>query len=394
MTQTMDRELPIQPPTRPWRIAIVSPYDFAYPGGVTSHVSNLEKELSRRGHEITIAAPSSRPLESSDHQHFVPIGRPIPIPTAGSIARISLSVTLGKKVRPLLEREQFDIIHIHEPLAPTLPLTFLRLARDAALVGTFHAYASRKRTLGASRFLLKRWAPRLHERIAVSEAARDFVTRYFPGDYSIIPNGVDVDRFGGKLPPLDQFNDGKLNILFQGRMEKRKGFPHLLRAYAQLKWQFPNCRLLVVGPGNVDRDSARVIAERGLQDVHFLGYVSDEDLPRYYQAADIFCSPATGDESQGIVLLQAMAAGAPIVASSIPGYRTVVTDDVDGLLIDPWNAEGFANTLLRLLQDEALRRKLGAAGQAKAPRYHWERVTTEILEVYERAIARKRESIA
>lgn len=394
MTQAIDRKWPTQAPTRPWRIAIVSPYDFAYPGGVTSHVSNLEKELCRRGHQVTIAAPSSRPLEPSDHQHFVPIGRPIPIPTAGSIARITLSMTLGRKVRPLIEREQFDIIHIHEPLAPTLPLTFLRLARDAALVGTFHAYASRKRTLGASRFFLKRWAPRLHERIAVSEAARDFVTRYFPGDYTIIPNGVDVNRFGGALPPLEQFDDGKLNILFQGRMEKRKGFPHLLRAYAQLKWQFPNCRLLVVGPGNIDRDSARVIAERGLQDVHFLGYVSDEDLPRYYQAADIFCSPATGDESQGIVLLQAMAAGAPVVASSIPGYRTVVTDGVDGLLIDPWNAESFTDTLLRLLQDEALRRKLGAAGLAKAPRYHWERVTSEILEVYERAIARKRESIA
>jgi phosphatidylinositol alpha-mannosyltransferase len=375
---------------RPLRVAIVSPYDFAYPGGVTSHVANLDEQLRRLGHQVTIVAPSSKSPDELGRPNLVPLGRPVPIPTNGSIARITVSLTLGKKVSPLLERERFDVIHLHEPLVPALPLTFLRLARDAALVGTFHTYASRKRALGASRILLNKWAKRLHMRVAVSVPARDFVTRYFPGEYEIIPNGVDVDHFSKEAPPLPDFQDGKLNILFVGRMEKRKGLPHLLRAYAQAKWQFPDCRLMVVSPSpSLDRESARIIAERGLKDVHLLGYVPYAELPRYYRTADIFCSPATGEESQGIVLLEAMAAGRAIVASSIPGYKSVVTHGADGLLVNPRNELEFADTLLELLRNADLRGRLGAAAQEKAPRYRWETVASEILAVYRQAIAKR-----
>ncbi len=374
--------------SRPLRVALVSPYDFAYPGGVTNHITGLSDELRRRGHDVTIVAPSSRPIDDLDADNLAVIGRPIPVPTAGSIARITLSLTLGKHVRPLLEQGNFDVIHLHEPMTPTLPLTFLRLAAGPALVGTFHAYAERRRALWASRFLLQRWARLLDARIAVTEPARQFANRYFPGEYTIIPNGVDTDVYA-QASPMPTYQDGRLNILFQGRMEKRKGFPHMLRAYAQVRWQFPECRLLVVGPGNMDRESARVIGERGLEDVHFVGYASKEELPRYYRTADVFCSPALGNESMGIVLIQAMAAGRAVVASDIAGHRSVITDGHNGLLADPKDEQAFAETLIRLLRDTGLRSTIANTGSETVRRYQWSVVADAVLEVYHRALERR-----
>jgi len=237
--------------------------------------------------------------------------------------------------------------------------------------------------------MLRRWAKRLDQRIAVSEAAHEYIQRYFPADYDIIPNGVDVKYFSKRSKFPKEFNDGKLNILFQGRMEKRKGFPHLLKAYSHVKWEYPNCRLLVVGPGNIDRESAQVISERGLKDVHFVGFVSDEELPKYYQMADIYCSPATGDESQGIVLLQSMAAGTPILASSIPGYRTVIDDNQDGLLIDPWDEREFSSKMIMLLKNKDLRQRLSTRAKDTVKKYDWNVVTDQIEEKYRKALSLK-----
>ncbi|MBI4235763.1 MAG: glycosyltransferase family 4 protein [Chloroflexi bacterium] len=392
MTSALDRDAPGVEPPRRLKIALVSAYDFAYPGGASIHVSHLDEELRRRGHQVTIVAPSSQSPEALGRPNLVRLGRPVPIPASGSIARVALSLTLSSKVRALLEKERFDVVHLHEPFVSTLPVTFLRLLRDEVAVATFHAYARRKRAYGLSRFLLDRWARRLGARIAVSGPARDYASRYFPGDYRIIPNGVDVDYFAQEIAPLEQFQDGKLNILFLGRLEKRKGLHYLLRAYAQAKWQFPECRLLIAGPGELDKESTRTIAERGLQDVHLLGPVSDVEKPRYYRTADIYCSPATGDESFGMVLLEAMAAGKAIVASPIPGYASVVEDGAQGLLVDPRDEAAFAATLLRLLGDRDLRERMGAAGRARVPRYRWERVTDEIMTVYESLLACQRAS--
>ena len=170
-------------------------------------------------------------------------------------------------------------------------------------------------------------------------------------------------------------------------MEARKGFSHLLRAYAQLKWKLPEARLTVVSPDKVNKEGARIIAERGLEDIHMAGYVTDEELAGHYRAADVFCSPATGAESQGIVLLEAMAAGVPVAASRIPGYQSVITDGVDGVLVDPKDETGFADALASLLRDRPRRERLARAGREKVERYRWERVTSEILNVYRAAIA-------
>ena len=249
-------------------------------------------------------------------------------------------------------------------------------------MGTFHAFHGSSRVYWLSKHMLRRSHDRLDGRIAVSSPALGFVSKHFPGDYRVIPNGIEFNRFSKPARPLRDFQDGKLNILFVGRLEKRKGLRYLLGAYGKLKWKHPNTRLIVVGPGNPEPEAYRFIAERNIEDVVLVGGVSYEDLPRYYQAADIFCSPATGKESFGIVLLEAMAAGKPIVATNIEGYASVMSHREEGLLVPPKSEEALEEALNTLLADSALREEMGARGTQKAPHYDWERVTARIIEYY------------
>ena len=282
-------------------------------------MAQLARELGRLGHEVQVLAPHSPSRDSAEAEQFIPLGRSVPLPSGGSTARVSLSWWLYPKIRAVLRREQFDIVHLHEPLAPILPLCVLEFSH-AVNVGTFHASYSHQRLYTLTHPIIKRWQRRLHGAIAVSPAARRYVHQAFPGDYKIIPNGIDVDHFAENADPWPKYRDGKTNILFVGRLEKRKGLRYLLEAYSKLKWDYPDTRLLVVGPGLPDEGSFEVIGARSLQDVELIGGVSYEELPRYYASADIFCSPATGAESFGIVLLEAMAAGE---TGSGFGYRGV-----------------------------------------------------------------------
>ena len=363
------------------KIAMVSPYDFTWPGGVTAHVSQLARALGRFGHEVQVLAPHSPSREYQDAELFVPLGRSVPLPSGGSIARVSLSWWLYPKVRALLEREKFDIIHLHEPMAPILPLCVLEFSKSVN-VGTFHACYARQHLYRVTHPIIKRWQQRLHGNIAVSPAARRYVNNTFPGDYEIIPNGIDYDHFATNVAPLPQYQDGKLNILFVGRLEKRKGLRYLLEAYGKLKWDQPDIRLIVVGPGNPDKESYRIISSQNLQDVEFVGRVSYEDLPRYYASADIFCSPATGAESFGIVLLEAMAAGKPVVASDIEGFRGIVTDGEQGLLVPKKDSDALAGALLLLCQDSELRQRLGGRGNRWAQDFRWELVASRVEDYY------------
>ena len=364
------------------KIALVSPYDFAYPGGVVIHVEQLAQEFIRQGHEVWIIAPSSQPADDMPFERFVRLGVPVPVPAGGSVARLSLSPWLLRSVRELLEREQFDVIHLHEPLTPLLPWFVLHCSRTIN-VGTFHAYHGRSHIYPWAAPPLRRWHRKLHGRIAVSPLAKMFVERHFPGDYQIIPNGIDLSRHQEDVEPFPQYLDGKINILFVGRMEKRKGLKYLLMAYSRLKWQFDNIRLLVVGPGTPDKDSYQVLGEHALQDVEFLGGVSQEDLARYYKTADIFCSPATGKESFGIVLLEAMASGTPIVASRLEGFATVMEDGIQGLMAPPKDDEALADALRQMIQSPTMRAAMGALGERRAYEFRWERVAAQVLEYYE-----------
>ncbi|TMF02321.1 MAG: glycosyltransferase family 4 protein [Chloroflexi bacterium] len=321
------------------KLALVSPYDFAYPGGVTEHVAHLAEQFSARGHEVHIVAPSSDDetepfvaLDAPVHR----IGRVVSIPANGSVARITLSLRSYLQAKRLLQEQQFDLIHLHEPMMPALPLTVLRHS-SSANIGTFHAFRNTPLTYFYGKPILRPFFRKLHGHIAVSSAARDFVGEYFPADYRVIPNGIDFPRFNARHPRLEQLSDGRPTVLFVGRLEKRKGLKFLLRAWPMVLERQPNARLVVVGRGRPLEGYRRFAARQGwsASDVLFAGYVPAEDLPRYYQSSDVFCAPNTGQESFGIVLLEAMAAGAPIVASDIPGYRDVVSDGEQGLLVEP-----------------------------------------------------------
>jgi len=372
------------------KIALVSPYDFAYPGGVVNHISALERHFTKMGHQVKIIAPASKVVPNLGDR-FIPIGKPRPIPASGSIARITISLRLASKIKEVLARENFDIIHLHEPFMPMLCSAVLRFSNKAATVGTFHACHGSPGYGFArpiSTMVLKRRKRKLIGKIAVSKPARDFVIKYVPGYYNIIPNGIDVEHFSANLSPIDKFCDGKLNILFVGRLEQRKGLPYLLKAYKEIKIENPNCRLIVVGPGSRYRKIyERLVKHRGLQDVVFVGYVSYDELPRYYKTADIYCSPATGRESFGIVLLEAMAVGKPVVASSIEGYANVVTHGVDGFLVPPKDAKQLAQALLALMSDEPLRQQMGAKGMLKAKEHSWENISHRVLNYYTRILS-------
>jgi len=367
------------------KIAMVCPYDFTWPGGVTAHVEQLARELGRLGHEVQVLAPHSPSREVPDIEQFIPLGRSVPLPSGGSIARVCLSWWLLPKVRDLLRREAFDIIHLHEPMAPILPLCVLEFSKSVN-IGTFHASYSHQRLYTLTHPIIKRWHKRLHGGIAVSPAAFRYVNKAFPADYKIIPNGIDVDHFANHPDPWPQFQDGKTNILFVGRLEKRKGLKYLLEAYSKLKWDLPDIRLIVVGPGQPDRDSYRILGARSLRDVEFVGKVSYDDLARYYATADIFCSPATGAESFGIVLLEAMAAGKPVVASAIEGYDGILTHNKEGLLFPPKDAEALSEALAQLIENPELARRLGASGRQTVEKYRWSVVAAQVVDYYENCL--------
>jgi phosphatidylinositol alpha-mannosyltransferase len=262
-------------------------------------------------------------------------------------------------------------------------------------VGTFHAYReSPSFAYSYARPIFCHVINGLDERIAVSPAARDYISAYFPGPYRIIPNGVDVTIFGNAtLPPLPQFSDG-FNILFVGRLEPRKGFRYLMKAYARVKTALPQSRLLVVGPYSVaDRlPFERELRRLGLSGIHFIGYVPDEELARYYQCSQILCAPSTGFESFGMVLLEAMAAGTPIIASDIDGYCSVVKHQREGLLVPPKDVIALGDALIYLLQQPELRREMGQRGQATAARYTWDQIADQVLDCYHETLEQKQET--
>ena len=367
------------------KVGLVSPYDYSHPGGVTEHIRHLAKWLDQLGHEVRTFAPSSRSGIEHEVPHFYRIGRPIPIPVNRSVARITLSFHLADRVNEILDRERFDVLHFHEPLMPALPLTMLRLS-PAANVGTFHAFARSNVGYYYGRAIFKHYLERLHAMIAVSEPAREFVRQYFPSaPLRVIPNGVDVDTFKPGLAPIRHLRDDAVNVLFVGRLEPRKGLRDLLRGYQYMKARVPNSRLIIVGDGPQRPRVESFISSHRIEDVVMAGYVPQPVLPRYYASADIFCAPATGRESFGIVLLEAMASGLPVVATEIPGYLSVVSPGRDAVTVRPkgWAELGAALTLLAL--DEQLRRRMGEAGLEKARRYSWREVAIRVIEVYQQA---------
>jgi phosphatidylinositol alpha-mannosyltransferase len=366
------------------KLALSSPYDTAHPGGVFEHIGHLRAEFLRRGHDVTILAPRGRKGGLEVREGFYGIGRTVPIPANGSTVRVTFDVTLYNAVKTLLRREQFDVIHLHEPLIPVLPYLVL-LNSHSVNVATFHAFRASSPWYTAFKPYMSFMMSRLDARIAVSEPARDFVSQYFQGPYDIVPNGIDVARFRD-VEPFPWADDGTPRILFVGRFnEPRKGFKYLLRAMPLVHEQFPNARLMVVGRANPEKFEG-LMERYDVRNVDFVGQASASDLPRYYASCDVFCAPSTSGESFGIVLLEAMASGRPVVAGDIPGYRSVMTNGREGLLAAPKNPQSLALAIVRLLSDAPLRERMSEAGLETARNYDWPEIATRVLAVYERAM--------
>jgi len=342
------------------------------------HVRQLAASLTSRGHDTLVLAPGHRPSNDPGVQI---VGRPVRVPFNGSVAPICPDPWSRSRIGRALAGFRPDVVHAHEPFAPSTSM-FAVLTRAAPVVATFHAYAERSAGLALFSPLLRHVWNRVAVRLAVSDAAASFAGRHFEGTIRVVPNGVDVELFAGAVPA--ELPAGR-RLLFVNRLEPRKGFAVALRAFDLLLRDDPDLLLVVAGDGP-ERGALEQLRPEQRTKVIMLGNVSHRDLPPYHAAADVFLGPATGGESFGIVLVEAMAAGLPVVASDIPGYREVVRGDIDGLLVPPEDPVALAAAVRRVLADPALADRLRVSARARADRYRWETVAAEVEAAYGRAL--------
>jgi phosphatidylinositol alpha-mannosyltransferase len=393
------------------RIALVSPYSWTYPGGVTRHIEALSAELEAKGHEPHILAPfdpddalsrrlhrGARPQRVEPPENFVALGRTIGIPANGAVSNLTGTPHSVYAIRHALRTGGYDVAHIHEPIVPLVGFDALMSSGDLPLVGTFHTYSENPVSNGIGAVVMggRRRMNRLHVRIAVSEAAAWTAKRFYGGRYRVVPNGVRLDPIGvgllgAGLPsrsapgePVPDIPGGAepLRILFIGQAVERKGLPVLLRAFEALRDHVP-ATLTLVGA------SAAEIAPMLLDDrgVRALGKISDEEKHAELARAEVLCAPSLRGESFGMVLTEAFAASTPVVASDIPGYRDVARDGVDGLLVPPGDALALAEALRAMALEPARRAAMATAARERAERFSWAHVAEEVADCYEQAIA-------
>ncbi len=364
------------------RIGLVCPYSFDIPGGVQYHVRDLAEILIQRGHQVSVLAPADED-NAALPSYLVPAGRAVPVRYNGSVARLNFGVMTNAKVTAWLDRGRFDLIHIHEPITPSVGALAL-WAAECPIVATFHTSNIRSRAMQVSFPFFRPSLEKIRGRIAVSEDARRTVTTHFGGDAVVIPNGVYVHAFDAAEPvPEWQGRPGAPTIAFLGRMqEPRKGLPVLAAALPMVLQQEPGLRLLVAGPGDADevrKDLPREVAAA----TEFLGAVDDVTKARLLRSVDVYIAPNTGGESFGIILIEAMSAGAAVLASDIPAFSRVLDQGAAGARFANEDPADLARQLLALLRDPVERGRLAAAGRARADLFDWSVVADRITLVYE-----------
>ena len=364
------------------RIGLVCPYRWDVPGGVQYHVRDLAETLRGLGHHVEVLTPAERE-ESLTDPWLTYAGRTVPVPYNGSMASMQFGPVSAARVHRWLRDGHFDVVHVHDPASPSIGLLVCMIAKGP-IVATFHAATTRSRWLAAVGPVARPWLERISGRIAVSDFARRVQVEHLGGDAVIIPNGVHVAAFAGGpgLPGVARGVDGP-TIGFLGRYdEPRKGLPVLLEAMRTVVRGHPGARLLVAGRG--DPDALRAAVGEELQSsVALLGELSEADKGAFLRSVDLYCAPNLLGESFGVVLIEAMAAGAPIVASDLDAFARVLEDGAAGVLVPRGDSRALARALSDLLADPARRRALSAAGREAAASYDWQVVARRVLAVYE-----------
>jgi phosphatidylinositol alpha-mannosyltransferase len=355
------------------RVALVCPYSWSVPGGVQTHVSGLARELRRRGHEVETLAPADGPV---DEPGLLALGRTVAIPDNLSVTRVALTPASVVRTGRLVRRRGYDLVHLHEPMLPTACVTALYAAR-APVVATFHMLNVSELWYRLFAPAVRRSARRLAAKIAVSEQAKAFAAPFVPGPFRVIPNAIDVST--DALPYGSR--DGA-RIAFVGRPDPRKGLPVLLAAFARVPG---DVTLDLVGVTDADLLRHPQLPPAARARVRAHGRVGDDERRSLLADADVLCAPSLGGESFGVVLVEGMAAGLPVVASDIPGYRDVLPTSC-GRLVPPGDGGRLAAALTELLADAGVRRRLGEAGRREAARFDWGVVADQVLEVYGEAL--------
>ncbi len=372
------------------KVLFVSDVYYPYPGGISEHIHQLSRKLRDLGWETYILTTNFKEKVGFDEPPWVyRVGFPIKLPLNGSIAPVAFSPRINFYVKGIIRRKNFDIIHIHGQVAPTLPILALKFSRSVNVI-TFHA-AYRKNLLAKTfKPYIKGYFSMLDGFIAVSPAAIEPIVKHFgPIEYRIIPNGVDVDKFNPNKKPLSHLM-GYKNILFVGRPEPRKGLKYLIMAMPMVISKIPDARLIVVGSGPLITYYKSIVPSEIKGRVVFEGSVDSNMLPRYYRSADVFVSPATRSESFGMVLLEAMASGVPVVASRNEGYRYVVRDGENGLMCEPEDEVELAHKIIKVLTDDNLRRRLVENGLKTALRFKWDNIAREVGDYYDYLLKTKK----
>jgi phosphatidyl-myo-inositol alpha-mannosyltransferase len=368
------------------KVAVACPYAWDRHGGVQTHVRALARKLAERDHEVLVLAPNVGRTDPSEEGFRVArTGRAVPVPANGSVAPIAFGPRTASGVTSELDGFSPDVLHVHEPLVPSVSFLAVRTG-IAPAVGTFHAATEKSLGYRAARRVLEPMAQRLTLRTAVSPAARALVAQYFPGDYVLTPNGVDVARFERARARRTAASDNKKKILFLSRIEPRKGLQTLIQALATMRDL--DVSLEVVGTGPQER-ACRSLARTLLVETKFRSGMSDDEVAEAYAHADVFCAPGVGGESFGIVLLEAMAAGTPVICSDLPAFRAVAGDAA--IYAEPGNPSSLSAALRRVLGDTGSAERLRKSGAAVARRYDWDRLVGGVELAYEIAVDLRRE---
>ncbi|MEY4137233.1 MAG: hypothetical protein RL205_1361 [Actinomycetota bacterium] len=361
------------------RIGLVCPYAWDAPGGVRSHVADLAQTLISRGHDVSVLAPIDEGIEVPDW--VVDGGSPVSVSYNGSVAKLSFGVKATVRVRRWIRDGDFDVLHVHEPLAPSLSLLACWVGRGP-IVATWHSSSERSRVLSASFYIAQTAMEKITARIAVSEDARRFLVGHLGGDAVLIPNGVRVSDFMTDSR-LDAFDPKRPSLVFLGRMdEPRKGLDVQVAALPEIVSRVPGVQIVIVGPGDIE-DQRNSLDPAVRDSVVYLGRVSDTDKARAFASADLYVAPHTGGESFGIVLAEAMAASTAVLASDLPAFRNVLADGRAGRLFPTGDSAALADAAVELLTDASAREALVRAGGERVMDFDWDHVVDDVLAVYD-----------